>query len=890
MTDSRPVVLVLDGNSLTYRAFFGLPTDMVTASGQVTNAVYGFVSMLVTMLKEHRPAGLVVAFDRSEPTFRHEAEPTYKAQRESAPEILRQQLGIVREVLAALGVTVLELSGFEADDLIATAVDRSVDAGFDAIVVTGDRDSYQLVSDPHVRVLYNRRGVTDYVLYDEAGILAKTGVTPAQYPTYAALRGDPSDNLPGVPGVGEKTAAKLVSTYGDLDGIFAHVDKQTPKLRESLTANESLARKNEALMTLRHDAPIELDPERMSIEPRIDELRRLLEFLEFKTLGTRLLDILSTLGVLGTAGDDTDETFDLTHDLVVDIEAVPSADEAIRLLAGVESVDVHGVWVGAPGRSPLHGLALAVGGGRVLWLESTALSDARLRERLATLGARGHDVKPLWRSLLDMGIEPPELVFDTAIAAYLLDPGSAPSIESLLIEQSDRRLPADSTPVGQLDLGGNDETVEACRRAAAIEFVADTLAASLESLGMASLYTDIENPLVGVLARMESVGVAVDVDKLREISSRLTAETEILGRNLQELAGGPFNPNSPAQLARILFEDKGLTPPKKTKTGYSTDAATLEKLRDEWPEFIDSLLEYRELEKLRGTYGEGLLAEVGSDGRIHATFQQTVARTGRLSSEHPNLHNIPIRTERGREFRDAFVPESEYEFLVADYNQIELRCIAHLAEDPGLIAAFTNGRDIHRATAAQVFGVSEGDVTSEQRSYAKMVSYGLAYGMEAFGLAQRLGVPVSEAQSILDAYFAAFPNVHSYMERTVSEARDRGYTETLFGRRRPIPELLNANFRIRQAGERQAMNAGIQGLAADIFKVALVRIDRELRRSRGRSRLVLQVHDEVLVEVHRSERDTVGTAVLEIMRTAAELRVPLDVNHAWGPSWGAAKS
>jgi DNA polymerase-1 len=395
---------------------------------------------------------------------------------------------------------------------------------------------------------------------------------------------------------------------------------------------------------------------------------------------------------------------------------------------------------------------------------------------------------------------------------------------------------------------------------------------------------------VEVLARMESVGVAVDVDKLREISNRLTAETEVLGRRLQDLAGGPFNPNSPAQLARILFEDKGLTPPKKTKTGYSTDAATLEKLRDEWPEFIDSLLEYRELEKLRGTYGEGLLGEVAADGRIHATFQQTVARTGRLSSEHPNLHNIPVRTERGREFRDAFVPAVDFEFLVADYNQIELRCIAHLAEDPGLVDAFTSGRDVHRATAAQVFGVDESEVTADQRSYAKMVSYGLAYGMEAFGLAQRLSVPVSEAQSILDAYFAAFPNVHAYMERTVAEARDRGYTETLFGRRRPIPELQNANFRIRQAGERQAMNAGIQGLAADIFKVALVRIDRALRDSGGRSRLVLQVHDEVLVEVHRNERESVGPLVLDIMRSAATLRVPLDVNYAWGPSWGAAKS
>ncbi|MGA1648683.1 MAG: DNA polymerase I [Ilumatobacteraceae bacterium] len=813
MIGSRPTVLVLDGNSLTYRAFFGLPTDMVTASGQVTNAVYGFTSMLVTMLKEHRPAGLVVAFDRSEPTFRHEAEPTYKAQRESAPEILRQQLGIVRELLAALGVTVLELSGFEADDLIATAVDRSVDAGYDVIVVTGDRDSYQLVRDPHVRVLYNRRGVTDYVLYDEAGIHERTGVTPAQYPAYAALRGDPSDNLPGVPGVGEKTAAKLISTYGGLDGIFAHVEEQTPKLRAALTEYEGLARKNESLMTLRHDAPVEFDPHGSGIEPQTEELRRLLEFLEFRALGERLSDALTSLGVTAESVTSTRE------EISVDIVRRESADEVVRTLASSPSIDVAGSWDGEPGRSPLLGVAMSLGDGQVLWVPTSQLVDTGVKTSLASLSARGHDVKPLWRSLLELGIEPPNLVFDTAIAAYLLDPSRSPSVSALVSEHSDLSVPDVAAPDGQLDFGGVDEATVACHEAASIALVVESLSSALSN-----------------------------------------------------------------------FEDKGLKPPKKTKTGYSTDAATLEKLRDDWPEFIDALLEYRELEKLRGTYGEGLQAEIAADGRIHATFQQTVARTGRLSSEHPNLHNIPVRTERGREFRDAFVPAPGFVFLVADYNQIELRCIAHLAEDPGLIEAFTSGRDVHRATASQVFGVDEADVTSDQRSYAKMVSYGLAYGMEAFGLAQRLSVPVSEAQSILDAYFAAFPNVHAYMESTVEQARERGYTETLFGRRRPIPELQNANFRIRQAGERQAMNAGIQGLAADIFKVALVRVDRALQESKGASRLVLQVHDEVVVEVADSERNVVGETVIDIMTHAAELNVPLDVNFSWGESWGAAKS
>jgi len=392
-----------------------------------------------------------------------------------------------------------------------------------------------------------------------------------------------------------------------------------------------------------------------------------------------------------------------------------------------------------------------------------------------------------------------------------------------------------------------------------------------------------------VLAKMEHVGIAVDVAELTALNQKLTSDVERLGAELQAVVGRPFNLNSPVQLREILYTERGLAPGKKTKTGFSTDAATLEKLRDQWPEFIEPLLAYREVEKLRGTDGTGLLAEVAPDGRIHATFNQTVARTGRLSSDQPNLHNIPVRSEEGRQFRKAFVPAAGCQLLVADYNQIELRCIAHLAQDPGLIDAFTSGTDIHNATAARVFGVEPTAVNTEQRSKAKMVSYGLAYGMEAYGLAQRLGIGVDEASVILEAYFRAFPNVKDYMERTVVEARMRGYTETLFGRRRPIPELSNSNFRIRQAGERQAMNAGIQGLAADIFKVALVRIDQALDAAGVEAQLVLQVHDEVLVEVPEAEMEQVGPMVLDIMRAAASLDVPLEVNAAWGATWAAAK-
>jgi DNA polymerase-1 len=407
---------------------------------------------------------------------------------------------------------------------------------------------------------------------------------------------------------------------------------------------------------------------------------------------------------------------------------------------------------------------------------------------------------------------------------------------------------------------------------------------------MAELYDSIENPLVLVLAKMEHFGVGVDIDALRGLNDKLKAEVESRVAELRAVSGTEdLNLNSPKQLRDQLYDEKGLTPIKKTKTGPSTDASTLEKLMPEWPEFLGPLMRHREVDKLRGTYGEGLLHEVADDGRIHATFNQTVARTGRLSSDRPNLHNIPVRSEEGRQFRKVFVPSPGTELLVADYNQIELRCIAHLAADPGLIEAFTNGQDIHNATAARVFSVDPDDVTLEQRSKAKMVSYGLAYGMEAYGLAQRLNIPVDEAAPILDAYFVAFPSVKAYMESTVAEARERGYTETLFGRRRPIPELMNSNFRVRQAGERQAMNAGIQGLAADIFKVALVRIDEELVSQGHKSVLILQVHDEVLVEVTPDEKETVGPLLIDIMRNAAELDVPLEVNVSWGDTWAAAK-
>ncbi len=884
--------LVVDGNSLTYRAFFALPTDMATASGQVTNAVFGFTSMLINVLKDHTPDGVLVAFDRPEPTFRHEAEPLYKAQRDAAPDILRQQMGLVREVLDAVGITAIDLAGWEADDLIATVTDKLVEAGNDVIIVTGDRDSYQLVSDPAVKVLYNKRGVSDYALYDEAGIAERTGVTPALYPQYAALRGDNSDNLPGVPGVGEKTAAKLINTYGGLDGIFAHVDEQTPKLRSNLAEHEERARKNLDLMLLRHDAPIEFEIDALEVTPNAEELKRLFDFLEFRTLAGRLDEALSAMGTSVDLGPVEERA-----EIVAEVTTAASAADAARAISTLPTLDVAATWAGEPGRSPLAGIAVVTDASvaDVLWIPADVLADDAVRSALGGhTDLRGHNVKPLMRSLLEFDVEVRGLTLDTAIAAYLIDPAEARYTLPDLIEKYTKfaRPSDDAAGSGQLDLDGTSlgDAELAARDALAVHALAEPIVASMEAQGMAELYHTIENPLVLVLAKMEHVGIGVDVDELRALGKRLSDEVATLQAQLREVAGrDDLNLNSPKQLREILYDERGLAPGKKTKTGYSTDAATLEKIKDQWPEFLEPLMRYREVEKLRSTYGEGLLAEVADDGRIHATFNQTVARTGRLSSDQPNLHNIPVRTDEGRQFRTAFVPAPGTTLLVADYNQIELRCIAHLAKDPGLIEAFTSGQDIHNATAARVFGVDPASVTVEQRSKAKMVSYGLAYGMEAYGLGQRLNISTEEAAVILDAYFVAFPNVKDYMDRTVIEARERGYTETLFGRRRPIPELMNSNFRVRQAGERQAMNAGIQGLAADIFKVALVHIDAALVAGGYDSRIVLQVHDEVIVEVPEDEHDAVGDLVVDLMCGAAELDVPLEVNVSWGDTWASAK-
>jgi DNA polymerase-1 len=901
--------MVLDGNSLAYRAFFALPTDMTTASGQVTNSVYGFCSMLLTLMKDHKPDGVIVVFDRKEKTFRHEAAPEYKAQREAQPDILYQQMDIIKEMLGVMGIAAIDAAGFEGDDLIATIAEKAEQAGEDLLIVTGDRDTYQLVRDPHIRVLYNKRGVSDYALYDEAGILERTGVTPAQYSQYAALRGDPSDNLDGVPGVGEKTAAKLMVKYHDIVSVFDAAEDQTPKLKQGLIESRERVLRNAQLMVLRRDAPVAIDITQTAPRPRMDELKTMFETLEFKSMFVRAKAVFGdgqTAAKSVSAGSVTNiSSFDITDVadsgdcIVAKVERcdnAQSAKAALAKIAKLESADIGIGWVGEPGRSALEGVAIVMDAkaSLVAWIGVEVLQDKNVLDALSTLSKiRAHHAKPLLRWLMEHGIDLRSITLDTTIAAYLLDPSDNKfDLQQVLERYTNYTIQIGAAEEsGQLDFGSvnTDNAQRICDEALAVSLMAGPILKALDKQGVSRLFSDVEMPLVRVLARMERDGIAVDVKQLSTINENLKAHVARLTTILHDLAGRQFNINSPTQLREILFEEKKLAPGKKTKTGFSTDAATLEKIRDQWPEFIDPLLEYREFEKLRSTYGQGLLDSVGADGRIHATFNQTVARTGRLSSDQPNLHNIPVRSDEGKVFRTAFIPSKGCEFLVADYNQIELRCIAHLANDPGLIDAFTRGIDVHSATASRLFNVKESDVSSEQRSQSKMVSYGLAYGMEAYGLSQRLSVGVGEASGILDAYFVAFPNVKQYMDDTVEQARKRGYTETLFGRRRPIPELNSSNFRIRQAGERQAMNAGIQGLAADIFKIALVRISDAFEAAELKSRVILQVHDEVIIEAVVAEKAVVEEIVLTQMKQAASLKVPLEVHSAWGASWASAK-
>jgi DNA polymerase-1 len=929
-TGASGPLLLLDGMSLAYRAYFALPPDLATKDGRVTNALHGFASMLVYLVRDQSPSGVGVAFDLPGETFRDEMIDDYKAGRAETPDDLLPQFDMIREMLRSLAIPLVEAPGFEADDVLATLATAARDRQREVVVVTGDRDSFQLVEDPYIRVLYNRRGVSDYTLYDEAGILDRTGVLPPLYPMLAALRGDTSDNLPGVPGVGEKTAAKLLNSYGDLDGIFAHLSELSPKLRENLAANEDLARSNARVIPLVRDVPLDVDPDDLTLGGwDKSEAEGFFTAHELTSVWGRLQPLFDggSLGA-GTGASEgavpqpsrsaskkvpgssaspptsTEAKLPALNEMLavaVHLERPSTPKEGAAALKDLstrlddEVLALAGSSEGDPGRSPLRGLALEIGAsGQGLWLSAELLSakpvHEALRELLATHKVCGHDVKELMRSLLPLGVDIGILAMDTAVAAYLLDASEGDYRLDALTGRSTAAAAGGRRNSAQLTLAMEevDPAEAAGDEAAAAAQLAPGLRSRMEADQLVGLFDDVECPLVRVLARMEVEGIKVDTKELRRISDELAGDCARLEAEIHRLAGHEFNVNSTPQLRTVLYDELGLTPGRKTKTGYSTDAATLETLRDVHP-IVETLLEYREVEKLRSTYGESLLAEVAPDGRIHASFRQTVARTGRLSSERPNLHNIPVRTEAGNRFRRAFVPEDGASFLVADYDQIELRVIAHLSGDPGLLEAFSSGADIHRAVAASVYSIPPGEVSHRQREFVKMVSYGLAYGMEAFGLARRLATSVEEATEIMGRYFAAFPYVRDHMDATVAEARKVGFTRTELGRKRPLPELTDSNYRVRQAAERQAMNAGIQGLAADIFKIALVRLDAALEDSDLRSRLVLQVHDEVIVEVPGGEEEAAADLTREALTGAVSLSVPLGVSMAFGESWAAAK-
>ncbi len=868
-----PTLALIDGNSIAYRAFYALPEDLATKSGQVTNAVFGFTRMLIRLLKDHHPDGIAVAWDVSRQTFRTEAYPEYKAQRTKAPDHFRSQLPLMDEVLQALQITQLRAEGYEADDIIASLTRQAVDDGWEVLIVTGDRDAFQLVGGP-VKVIYTRRGISDTVVADAVYVDEKYGIGPDKYVEYAALRGDSSDNLPGVPGVGEKTAAKLVAAYGSLEGVYEAIGEMTPKLRENLAASREQVFLNRELMGLVADLDIGLATSDLSTrEWDRTTVRDLFDSLEFHSMWN---DLEQALPSAEGAGE------------VVEVEAnlMTTADRVAEIAAS-ESLCINLVRSGGED----YGLAISTGVGKAAVVPFEDAEPVTTRLADGSIAAVGHDLKVVARSLLAIGHDLARPEMDTALAAYVLNP-SQRSYELDEVARSVLGLelvsPDDEDTTGMLPFEEGPDVELEGRRVEAIRQLADSYQVELADRNEDGLFRDYELPLVPVLARMEHAGIGVDRAYLQEMGEDLRKRIAGLESKIHDLAGGPFNVNSTDQLRTILFDQLELPVVKKTSTGKpSTDASVLKKL--DHP-MVTALLEYRELEKLRSTYVDGYLPLIDPDGRIRTSFNQTAAATGRLSSENPNLQNIPVRSESGRTIRRAFIAGKGSEFLVADYSQIELRVLAHMSGDRFLIDAFRQGLDIHTATAARVWDVEPSDVQVQQRRTAKMINFGLLYGMEAFGLADRLGISRDEAKAHIDAYFDQFHQVKEYMSSVVTEARNQGYTETLFGRRRYLPELKSDNFRIRQMGERMALNAPVQGTAADIIKKAMIDLDAALRSDRMATTLLLQIHDELVLEVPDDERVLAEKLVVETMEGVAGLDVPLQVDVGWGPDLASVKS
>ena len=884
-------LLLLDGHSLAYRAFFALPVEnFSTSTGQHTNGVYGFTSMLINVLRDEAPTHVAVAFDVSRQTFRSEEYSDYKATRSATPSEFQGQVALVREVLDALRIKHVQLDGFEADDVIATLTTMAEAEGMEVVICTGDRDAFQLVTDK-VSLIYPVRGVSDVWRMDPKAVEEKYLVPPERYSDLAALVGETSDNLPGVPGVGPKTAAKWLGLYGDLTGVVAHADEIKGKAGESLREHLSGVLRNRRLNQLVRDLTLPVtiaDLERATWDR--EEVHKVFDGLEFRVLRERLFETFDA------APDEAEGGFDLDASVLTSGDVKAWLDEH-AVASAPTGVHVVGVW--GRGTGDVSAVGLATAGDAAAYIDVTELDEEGERALADWLGDATrpkilHDTKGQMHALAARGMPLRGVTMDTALAAYLVKPDQRSfDLADLVVRHLGRELKAEEPAGGQgmldLSVDEGDAVVgqDAMVRARAVLDLSVPLAEQLEATGGTELLRDLELPLVDILASMERTGIAVDTDALSSLEADFAAKVREAQLDAYDAIGGDqINLGSPKQLQTVLFETLGLPKTRRTKTGYTTDADALTDLfaKTEHP-FLEALLRHRDATRLRITV-EGLIKSVAEDQRIHTTYIQTIAATGRLSSTDPNLQNVPIRTEEGRRIREVFVVGDGYESLMsADYSQIEMRIMAHLSGDEGLIEAFRTGEDLHRFVGARVFGVEPEDVTAEMRSKVKAMSYGLAYGLSAFGLSKQLTISTGEAQGLMDEYFARFGGVRDYLREVVDEARATGYTATMLGRRRYLPDLTSDNRQRREGAERMALNAPIQGSAADIIKLAMMGVDNAVRESGAKSRMLLQVHDELVLEVAKGERDDVEALVRHEMGRAIEMDVPLDVSVGLGHSW-----
>ncbi|MDT4911851.1 MAG: polymerase [Pseudonocardiales bacterium] len=883
-------LLLLDGHSLAYRAFYALrEVEMSTTTGQPTNAVFGFTSMLINLMRDEEPSHVAVAFDVSRQTFRSETYAAYKAGRSETPEDFKGQVSLIRKVLDALRIPAMMVGGYEADDVIATITTRAVDAGLDVLICTGDRDALQLVND-HVTVLYPKRGVSEMTRFTPEAVQDKYGLSPAQYPDYAALRGDPSDNLPGIPGVGEKTAAKWIREYGSLRDLIDRVDTVKGKVGDALREHLGSVELNRRLTELVRDVDVDIELDALARQQwDREEVHRLFDDLQFRVLRERLF------ATVDAAEPEADEGFDVASSRLGPDDVSQWLDEHARdgKRAGVA---FRGQW--GRGTGSLTGVALAAADGSAAFIPPEVLTpddDKVLAAWLADpeIPKAVHDVKGPLLALRQHGWALGGVTNDTQLAAYLLRPDQRTfDLADLALRTLHRELRSNVEDSGQLTLdGGLDESDDAIAdaetvRASAVKDLAEAFDGELARSRGAELLAGMELPLTYVLADMEAVGIAADTDGLLALQSELGAGVQAVEQDAHHEVGKEFNLGSPKQLQEILFDQFGLPKTKRIKTGYTTDADSLADLyvKTQHP-VLELLLRHREVARLKSVV-DGLLPLVDDHGRIHTTFNQTVAATGRLSSTDPNLQNIPVRTAEGRRIRETFVVGPGYEsIMTADYSQIEMRIMAHLSHDEGLIEAFTTGEDLHTFVASRAFDLPPEEIDAELRRRVKAMSYGLAYGLSAFGLAKQLKITADEARGQMDAYFTRFGGVRDYLRSVVEDARQTGYTETIMGRRRYLSNLTSDNRNLREMAERAALNAPIQGSAADIIKVAMLGVHRGLAAAGLRSRLLLQVHDELVLEIAPGEREAVEKLVRAEMGGAYQLDVPMDVSVGVGPTW-----